>query len=375
MKIVAIGPAHPLRGGIADFNETLVRALQHAGHSCSIYSYSLQYPSFLFPGKTQFTNAEKPTDIQIKSTINSINPLSWYKTAKQIHKENADLIIIHFWMPFFAPSLGTIARKIKSKNTKVIAVCHNIVPHEAMFYDKILTKHFTKSVDGFICLAKSVLNDLTNFTGTTKKTYTPHPLYDIFGERIQKKEALQKLGLSEKYNYLLFFGLVRKYKGLDLLLDAMGQEKLKSQNIKLIVAGEFYDSPDYYTDIIKRHNISENVIIHDRFIANEDVKYYFSACDMVTQTYHTATQSGISQIAYSFEKPILTTNVGGLAEIIPHMEVGYVVNKDASEIAVSICDFFENNRAQMFEKNAAIEKQKYSWATFIEQIENLYSSL
>lgn len=376
MKIISVGPGHPLRGGIADFNETLTRALIKEHHNCSIYSFSLQYPGILFPGKTQYTSAAKPEDLDITTCLNSVSPTSWLSTANNIVKENPDLVIFHFWMPFFAPALGTLARKIKKKsNAKLIAICHNIVPHEAMFYDKILTKYFTNSIDGFVCLAKSVLNDLTAFPKTDKKIFTPHPLYDIFGDRVPQQDAIKHLGLQNDKKHLLFFGLVRKYKGLDLLLEAMGTDKLKKNDIKLIVAGEFYDDPEYYKTIIAKYDIADNIIIHNKFIANEEVKYYFSACDIVTQTYHTATQSGISQIAYSFDKPILTTNVGGLAEIVPHMKVGYVVEKDPNEIADSILDFFNNNRSEEFEKNAAIEKQKYTWDNFTKSLLTLHKSL
>ncbi|MBK8809001.1 MAG: glycosyltransferase [Bacteroidales bacterium] len=365
MNILSIGPAYPLRGGIADFNETLALSLQDQGHNVHLYSYYLQYPKLLFPGKTQFREGTKPPKLTINNTISSLNPISWYKTAKKIITEKPDFVIIHFWMPFFAPALGTIAKKIKQKNIPVILLCHNVVPHESSKFDFLLTKYITKHCSGFLTLAKSVLEDLKYFTPSQNKQFTPHPIYDIFGEKTSKSDARKILGIDLNKKYILFFGMVRKYKGLDLLLEAMAESNLKQIDVNLIVAGEFYDDPDTYLQLIKKYNLESRVIIHNKFINTDFVKYYFSAVDLVTQTYHTATQSGISQIAYSFDKPMLVTNVGGLSEIVPNEKVGYVVEKDPKQIANAIHDFYINNKEEFFTMNVSIEKKKFQWEAFI----------
>lgn len=375
-KIVIIGPAYPLRGGIANFNDSLSRALTKEGINNVIYSFSLQYPSFLFPGKTQFEIGPKPEDIEIKSVINSINPISWIKTAKQIIKENPDLIIVRYWLPFMAPCLGSILRLIKKKyNKKIIAITDNVIPHEKRPGDKQLTTYFVKSCDGFISMSKAVLEELNAFTSSPYKLFQPHPLYDTFGNKVDKHTALKHLHLSENNKYILFFGFIRKYKGLDLLLKAFADKRLRNLNVKLIVAGEFYDNEQEYLQLINALNIQESVIIHNKHIPAEMVKYYFCASDIVAQTYITASQSGVTQIAYQLERPMLVTNVGGLSELVPHNIAGYVVEKDTVKIADALIDFFEHNKEIEFCKNIVTEKEKFSWSAFVKGVLNLNESM
>ncbi len=376
MKNINVGPAYPLRGGIANFNLALCQAFNDEGISSDIVSFSLQYPGILFPGKTQFDEGTAPKKIKISTLINSINPFSWYKTARFIIKENPEYIIIHYWMPFMAPALGTIAKVIRRKsNIKVIGLAHNIIPHEHKPGDRVLTKYFVKNCNGFVTLAKSVLDDLSEFTDNKNKIFSPHPIYNIFGEKVNKLEALKYLKLNPEDKHILFFGLIRKYKGLDLLLKAVGTDKIKELNLKVIIAGEFYDDKSEYDKIISDYNLEDNVIITDCFVPSDEIKYYFSASDIVVQPYHTATQSGVSQIAYNFERPMLVTDVGGLAEIVPHGKVGYVTDKSPDSIADAIFDFYENNREDEFSKNVAIEKEKFTWDKMVNAIETLVKSL
>jgi len=367
VKIISIGPAHPLRGGIADFNERLTKELVMQGHTASIVSYSLQYPSFLFPGKTQFADYPAPTNISIETKINSINPFNWIKVGKQIQKENADLIFIHYWLPFFGPALGKIGRIIKKNSkTKVVAICHNLIPHEPKPGDITFTKYFSKICDSFIAMSDSVIKDINQICPTKPTIQSPHPLYDNFGDSVDRNKACEELGLAPQNKYILFFGLVRKYKGLDLLLKSFAL--LQDTSIKLIVAGEFYDNPESYNSIIKEYSLENRVIIINEFIAQSKVCLYFSCAEIVAQTYLSATQSGITQIAYHFNKPMLVTNVGGLSEIIPHNKVGYVCEKNEQEIANCLTDFFVNNRYNEFAKNVEVEKEKYTWSTFCNRI-------
>lgn len=371
-KVIIIGPAHPYRGGIANFNNSLADAFFKNGDDIEILSFKLQYPSFLFPGKTQFESSDPPKNIKIKSIINSINPFNWFNVAREINRKNPDFVIIRYWLPFMGPCLGSIARLL-NKKIKILAITDNIIPHEKRFGDFFLTKYFVSSCDAFVTLSASVLEDLTHFTKSKNKKFTPHPIYDTFGEKIDKSVAKKNLELNINDKYLLFFGFVRKYKGLDLMLHAMSDQRIKELGVKLIVAGEFYDNIDFYLDLINQLDIDSNIILKSDFIEERDVKNYFCASDMITQTYRTATQSGVTQIAYHFERPMLVTDVGGLAEIVPHKKVGYVTTQEPKIIADAIVDFYTNNRELDFEKNTKTEKLKFSWQNLIHTIEDLVS--
>jgi glycosyltransferase involved in cell wall biosynthesis len=373
MKILIVGPAYPFRGGIADTNESLCRAVNRSGHQGELVTFRLQYPAFLFPGKTQYTNDPEPKDLKIHRLVNSINPLNWIIAARKINKMNPDLVVFRYWLPFMGPALGSIARLLK-KSIKTIAITDNVIPHEKRPGDTMLSKYFTGSCEGFITLSSSVRDELKTLV---KKpiTYFPHPINDNLGEKVDKESAREYLSLEKGMKYVLFFGIVRKYKGLDLLLKALAKENLESLNIKLLVVGEFYTDPEPYYEMIRNLNLDDKVVVVNEFVPTKDIKYYFSAADLVAQTYHTASQSGISQIAYNFDSPMLVTNVGALSEMIPHGKVGYVVEKDPEEIAGAIQDFYSNNREDEFIENIKEEKKQYSWDRFVEKMVEFYSRL
>lgn len=371
MNITIIGSAHPLRGGgIATFNERMAEVLQQQGHKVVIYSFSLQYPSFLFPGKSQFTDEPAPKGLEIRSVINSINPLNWISVGNRIKNEKPDLIIVRYWLPFMGPCFGTILRRVrKNKHTKIVAITDNVIPHEHRPGDMAFTKYFLKSADAFLAMSKDVLKDLKQFTDKPA-VFSPHPVYDNYGNAASKEEACKKLGLNPSEKYILFFGFIRKYKGLDILLDAMKDERIKQAGIKLIVAGEYYGDGDSYLQQIQNNGIGESVKLFTEFIPNDEIKYYFSATDLVVQPYRTATQSGITQVAYHFEKPMVVTNVGGLSEVVPDGKVGFVTEPDAAQIATAILKFYEIGSLPDLKNNIASEKQKYSWDTLLN---NLFS--
>lgn len=376
MKVIIVGPAFPLRGGIANFNESLCREFVKAGHDTQIYSFSLQYPSLLFPGTTQYETGKPPSDISIKTIINSINPFNWINSALKIKKQKPDLVIVRFWIPFMGPCLGTIMRIIKfNTKIKVIAITDNVIPHEKRFGDSFFTRYFVKSCQGFVAMSKAVLNDLNNFTNNQHKAFIPHPIYDTFGEKVSKHDALQKLKLDPKKHYILFFGFIRQYKGLDLLLKAMADEHIKKLNITLIVAGEFYESPEPYLQLIQKHQLEQHLILNTHYIHSDLVKYYFCAADLIVQPYHTATQSGVTQIAYHFERPMLVTNVGGLAEMVPHQLCGYVADRDPQQIANYIKDFYLESRETEMVKNTIQEKKNFSWKAMVDGILDLYHKI
>ncbi len=374
-KVFIIGPAFPLRGGLASFDELFCEALNKEGHQCEIISYSLQYPNFLFPGSTQYhVKGTAPKNITIHTLINSVNPLSWFKTASFIKKQKPDFIIFRFWIPFMGPALGTIARLVKKQNIKVLAITDNVIPHEKRLGDKQLASYFIKGCDAFVTMSKAVMNDLEKFTNTSHKKYLLHPLYTAFGDKIPKQEARLKLNLKQDDRVILFFGLIRKYKGLDLLIEAFSLLKANPHN-KLLIAGEFYEDKQSYFDLISKYKLEEQIILLNQFIPNDDVKYYFSAADIVALPYRSATQSGVTQVSFHFEVPTLVTNVGGLGEIIPHNVAGYVVEPNPQAIASSLEDYFENNKEQAFTEGMKQEKQKYEWSIFVNEIITLYNGL
>ena len=304
MKVIILGTAYPYRGGLAAFNERLANEYLNQGHDVEMYTFTLQYPGFLFPGKTQYSSDPAPENLTIYRRVNSCNPFNWFKVGREIANKKADLVIFAYWMSFMAPCMGTIARKIRRNGvSKVIALVHNMIPHETNILDKIFPPYFVKSVDGFVALSESVVHDIEKFDKRNcPKTFAPHPIYDHYGEKTSREQALAELGLDADYRYALFFGFIRAYKGLDLLLQAFADERLRALPLKLVVAGEFYEDEQHYQNMIERLGIREQVILHTDFIPNERVKHYFNAADIITQPYKTATQSGVTQIAFHFEK-------------------------------------------------------------------------
>ncbi len=362
-NIVIVGPAHPLRGGIAAFNERMSMQLLEEGHQVTIFTFRYQYPSFLFPGKTQYSTDPAPSSPEIRVKVHSLSPLNWYSTASEIAALKPDMVILRFWIPFMAPCLGTIGRQLRKKtNARITGLMDNVIPHEKRPGDVQLIRYFCSACDDFMTLSHQVTEDLKKFTNKPSR-FSPHPIYDQYGSSVDKLTAASKLNLDPEKNYLLFFGLVRKYKGLDLLLEAFAKSTAVNKYI-LLIAGEFYDDPACYQDIIQRLNLQGKVIIHNRFIPDDEVRYYFSISDLITQTYRTATQSGISQMAFHFEKPMLVTNVGGLGEIIRNEVSGLVAEPNPDRIADRLNYFVSLPDKDIFRAEIRKEKQRYSWASF-----------
>ena len=291
-----------------------------------------------------------------------------------IKKQKPDFIVFRFWIPFMGPALGSIARMVRKSGVKVLAITDNVIPHETRPGDAAFAKYFINACDGFVTMSKAVMKDLEKFTSTVHKKYLLHPLYTSFGEKLNKIEARKALVLPTDKQLVLFFGLIRNYKGLDMLLDAMNELK-SNPNINLVIAGEFYEDKQPYLDLIKKYGIENQVILHGKFIANEDVKLYFSAADLVALPYRSATQSGVTQVSFHFEVPTLVTNVGGLGEIIPDKVAGYVVESNGKSIADGIKDYFENNRMPSFTEGMKKEKQKYDWKIFVDEVIDLYKKI
>ncbi len=380
-RIAIVGTTYPYRGGLAAFNERLARQFMAEGHEVQIFTFTMQYPDFLFPGKTQYSDSPAPKDLKITRTMNSIAPWSWWKTARLLKKAKIDVLVIKFWIPLMAPCLGTIARLARRQGIQVVSVLDNVIPHEPHFWDKWLIRYFVRSVDRFVAMSESVRQDCLKFLPRDKQNcvkLSPHPLYDNFGEAVEKREARTELGLPGDKTILLFFGFIRDYKGLDVLMKAYAeaiQSKVESRKSKaellLVVAGEFYNNGEQYKQLEQELGLEGTIAWHTDFIPDERVRLYFSASDMIVQPYKTATQSGVTQIAYHFERPMLVTNVGGLAEIVPDGKVGYVCPVDEHAIAQALVQFAEmpaDEREKLFGENIKKEKQKYAWSVMTRAI-------
>lgn len=367
-KILILSPAHPLRGGIASSSERLAYAFQEQGHDVKIISFRLLYPNFLFPGKTQYTDDPPPEGLAIDTLVNAINPFNWLAAGLKMRREKADVIVVRYWLPLIGPCLGTVLRLARRRNTKVVAITDNVIPHEKRPGDRLFTRYFIGAADAFVVMSRSVEDDIRQFTRTKPVRYAPHPIYDNYGAPVDRETALRHLGLPASDRYILFFGFIRKYKGLDLLLEAMADERVRRLGLKLVVAGEFYEDPEPYQELIRNKGLEDQVVLHPDFIPNEAVKYYFCAADLVAQTYRTATQSGISQMAYHFAVPMLVTNVGGLPEIVEHEKAGYVVPVDPAAIAGAIVDYFERDRRAEMTRAVIARQKDFSWERMVRAV-------
>ena len=378
MRVVIIGPAYPLRGGLATYNERLARTFQEAGDTVRIITFSLQYPDFLFPGQTQLSTEPGPADLAIEVSLNSVNPLSWWGVGKRLKRERPDLVVFRFWLPFMGPARGTVARLARQNgHTRCVAITDNVIPHEKRPGDRPLTRYFLSACDGFVTMSRRVLTDLQQLGfGHRPALYRPHPLYDNFGPAIPQATARQQLGLKTEEQYLLFFGFIRAYKGLDILLEALADARLLALPVKLIIAGEFYEDAAPYEALIQQYKLEDKIVRATDFIPNEKVGAYFCAADLVVQPYKNATQSGVSQIAYHFERPMLVTDVGGLAELIPDGEVGYVVAPTAAAIADALVDYATHPEKQAhFEAGTRRMKQQFSWEVMVAALKEVARTL
>ena len=382
MKVVILGTAWPYRGGLSAFNERLAYEYQSQGHEVEVVTFTLQYPSFLFPGKTQYSDEPAPKGLKITRMLNAVNPLSWLRTGLYIHRLRPDLIVTKFWLPFMAPALGTVNRVAKKKwkaesgkwkTTKRITILDNLIPHEKRPGDRMFARYFVRSIDGMVARSRSVLADADLFDrkGRKPRLFCPHPLYDHYGDPLPPDEARRLIGIPAEGRYLLFFGFIRDYKGLDLLLRAMDDERVEKLGVKLIVAGEFYGDPKPYMELLRSLDISDRVALHTDFIPDHEVNRYFCAADLVVQPYKTATQSGVTQIAFHFGKPMVVTNVGGLPEIVPDGKVGFVVEPQVQPLADAIVRYYEEGWQSHLTAGVLEERQKYSWSKMTETIGKL----
>ena len=371
-NVVILGPAHPFRGGgITTFNERLAREFQQLGYITTIYGFSLQYPSFLFPGKTQYSSQPAPSDLTILSKVNSINPFNWIKVGNELRNLRPDLVVVRFWLPFMGAALGTILRIVKrNKHTRIVAITDNVIPHETRAGDVALTKYFLSPCDAVITMSDHVMKDLWRLAPGKPAKMVLHPLYDTFGQPVTKDDARAQLHLNRKDKILLFFGFIRRYKGLDILLEAMkilAEDPSPIPNLKLIIAGEFYEDEKIYQAKIDLLGIRDMLILKTVYVEEVAVKHYFCSADVVIQPYRAATQSGVTPLAYHFEKPMIVTDVGALADYVPHEKAGLVTEPNPTAIANAIKRYFELGE-QHFIPHLRSEKKLLSWSSFVESI-------
>lgn len=374
MKITILGPAHPYRGGLASIMEIMARTFQRRGDEVDIKTFTLQYPSLLFPGESQTVATPPPADLRICLCVNTMNPLNWVRVGRRIRRERPDFVLMKYWTPFMAPCFGTIARIARGNgHTKVLCQIDNVEPHERHLTDKPFNRYYLHSVDGFVYMSEQVHSELRAYSDAPA-LFSPHPLFENFGERVERSEACVRLGLDPANRYVLFFGLIRDYKGLDLLLDAWAQLRRagRTEGRRLIVAGEFYTAREPYLNRIADNGLQDEVLLHDRFIPDDDVKYYFSAADFVVQPYKTATQSGVTQIAYQFCVPMVVTAVGGLPEIVPDGRVGYVCPPTAEGVAAAMDRMYEGDALKRFRENCVEERRRFSWEEMCSRVTELY---
>ena len=374
MKITILGPAHPYRGGLASIMEIMARTFQRRGNEVDIKTFTLQYPSLLFPGKSQTVSTPPPADLHICRCVNPVNPFNWVRIGRRICRERPDFVLMKYWTPFMAPCFGTIARFARrNDHTKVLCQIDNVEPHEHHLTDKPFNRYYLGVVDGFVYMSEQVHGELKAYSDAPA-LFSPHPLFENFGERVARNEACVRLGLDPTVDYVLFFGLIRDYKGLDLLLDAWAGLRRRglAAGRRLIVAGEFYTPKERYLRQIADNGLQDEVILHDRFIPDEQVKYYFSAVDFVVQPYKTATQSGVTQIAYQFCVPMVVTDVGGLSEIVPDGRVGYVCEPTVQGVADAIARMYDGDTIERFRLNCIEERKRFSWEEMCTRIAELY---
>lgn len=371
--VIIIGPGYPLRGGLATFDQRLAREFISEGYDCVIYSFSLQYPDFMFPGTTQYSTEPPPEGLTILPRINSINPFNWLSVGRELRRKEPDMIVVRYWLPLMGPALGTILRQVrKNRHTRIIAITDNVIPHEKRPGDRPFTRYFLNACDAFITMSEKVMKDLRIFQPTRPARQVVHPLYDNFGDPIPRNQArglLREKGIAiaDDDKVILFFGFIRKYKGLDIALQAMADQRVRDHGIKLLVAGEFYEDAAPYQELIARLNIGPSLLLRTDFIPDSEVRQYLCAADAVIQPYRNATQSGVTPLAYHFEKPMIVSNVRGLAALVPHEQVGLVAAPEPVAMADAILRFFVLGDSY-FIPALRQEKTKYSWSRLVANI-------
>lgn len=370
-RITFLGPAYPYRGGIATIIERLAGVFAARGARVDIMTFSVQYPAWLFPGRSQFRDGPAPPGLHIERSVNTVNPFNWLRVGRRIRRQSPDAVILKYWTPFMAPAFGAIARVAKRRGgrTKFLVQLDNIIPHERRWFDRLLTRWFVGSMDGFIYMSEQVGRDLAGFDDSRPRLYSPHPVFDHFGEPVPRAHAAKALKLDPSAQYVLFFGLVRPYKGVDILIDAWSSY-INVDKKKLLIVGEFYDDVEKYKKQIAALGLEDDIILRDGFVGDDEIPLWFSLADLLVLPYRSATQSGVTQIAFHFNTPMVVTNVGGLPEIVRDGVTGYVCEPTPESLAAAIDKFFTSGKS--LRENFPAEKKRFSWEAAAEALEQLY---
>ncbi len=372
MNVALVGPAYPHRGGIAQFLAILYEHLART-HTASFFSFTRQYPSFLFPGETQFETGEPAVRVPARRMLDSIGPLSWVRTGRAIAAAGADVAVFKWWTPFFGPSFGTVARVARrGGRTRIVFICDNAIPHERRIVDMPFTRYAFDAVDGFIVMSEAVHDDLRSLLPRARHDsirFVPHPVYEQFGALpCTREEARARLGIPADHRVLLAFGYIRAYKGLHVLIDAMPAVRAQKPTTCLIV-GEFYEPREPYDEHVRRLGVSDAVRFMDHYVPDGEVGVYFAAADVVVLPYTSATQSGVVQVAYGFGRPVITTAVGGLPEVVRDGVTGLLVPPDdPTALAAAVERFFAEGDPARWERAIASERARYSWDPLTEVI-------
>lgn len=371
-RIVLVGPMYPYRGGIAHFFETMYWGLRERGHHVDAVTFSRQYPGLLFPGKSQFETGPEPDRVvPAERWLDSINPATWFSTAARIARTQPDVAVFKYWIPFLAPAFGRVARSLSRRGIKQLVVVDNALPHERRWGDHAMGRYFFRAMDGCVVMSSAVNRDLDQLNVTCPRVFAPHPVYDVFGKPTDRRLARDELGIPSNVPVLLFFGFIRRYKGLHVLLKSMPRVLEVLPDAKLVIAGEFYEDEGEYRQMIDSMKLERSVMVHARYIEKEAVSKFFAAANVVVQPYMSATQSGVAQIAYQFDRPLIVTDVGGLAELIPHEIAGLVVPPDdPPALANAVIRFFDEDLEAQLSAGVQSQKKNYSWDRLLDALES-----
>lgn len=365
MRIAFLSVFYPFRGGIAQFNANLYEEFVKQ-HEVKAFTFTRQYPSFLFPGKTQYVTPEdKAKPVDSEAILDTANPFSWFSAARKVAAWKPDLVILRYWMSYFAPSLGTVARILRRKGIPTIAIIDNMIPHEPHFFDRPFARWFLRPVDGCVVMSGSVRDDMLSLAPGKPFVLQPHPLYNHFGEKTDRDTARRQLGLDPTRKTLLFFGLIRDYKGLDLLIDAM---PLLGPDYQLVIAGESYGSFEKYERQIADSGCADRIRVFNRYIGDEEVPVFFSAADLCVLPYKSATQSGITAISLHFDLPVVATRVGGLAETIEKPGVGLMADDISAEAVARAIRTYGETGPETFADRIRAVKEQLTWPAFCQKI-------
>ncbi len=360
MNVCLVGPVYPYRGGIAHFTTLLAREFEK-DHTVSVINFKRLYPSILFPGKTQFDESASALRVDSERVIDSMNPFTFFRAASAIASRRPDLVVFQWWQPFFAFAYAGVAFFLRRKmKIRIVFLCHNVLPHEASRFDRLLIRIGFSAADAFLVQSREDRENLLQLRRNARVALNPMPIFDIFRRgAITSERAREQLGLRERV--ILFFGYIRPYKGLRVLLKAFARS-LREVESTLLIVGEFYENPEPYLSLIKELAIEDRILLVDRYVPNEEVEVYFAACDLVALPYLSATQSAIAQIAFGFEKPVVVTSVGGLPDVVEHGSTGFIVPpRDPEALSEAIVTFFRTGNPSFFKKNIEAAKERFSW--------------